>query len=465
MTQRKRDLRQNRRVSVEMSVEYLVVDGVGPLATHHSSKTTNISVAGLAFGSPLNIPIDSRLHLEVTLPGGGGELKCDGIVMRIVRELPGGRGLEYGVQFDMDTVKNPERLIDYVKAIDIVPLLEAMLNQRATDLHLTADTPPMFRINRRLVPADKKALTPALVEALVLGTLSSVKREELQREREAYFPFMIPGLGRWRGCVFYQRGNIEATFHTIDMYIPTVNELGLPDVVSSLAASEGGLICVTGGSGSGKSTTVAALIKGINQEREKVIVTLENPIQYIHENIRGIVKQREVGSDAVSTTEGLRNILRHDPDVIAVDDIHDHEVMDMALRAAENGCLVIASFPTPDPMATIRRIVGMYPPDRRGAILHTLSTTLRGMICQRLVPTVDNRELVLVPEILTMSDGIRQAIWTSKIEQIPNLMMSTPGSITLDASLRRLMLRGLLDFERASVIARDPDSLRRNVAV
>lgn len=457
--------RRDRRVSVEMPIRFFVIDGEGELAKHHRSKTTNISARGVAFISPLAIHIDALVGVEITLPGEGGLLECEAKVMRIIRELPDGSGIEYGVEFISDSETGPSKVLELVKSIDIVPLLKNMERQGATDLHITADSPPIYRINRRLMPAGNRVFDRDTVEALVMGTLSSDRRDTLLRKKEVYFPFSVPGVGRWRASVFYQRGAVEGIFHAIDTYVPTITELGLPEVIHTFAVGGGGLVIITGGSSSGKSTTMAAMIRAVNHESEKVILTIEDPIQYIHENDRSIIKQREVGTDTPSIGEALRFALRQDPDVIQIDEIPSYLEMDIALRAAESGHLVLTAFATSDAVTTIQRIVGLYPEDRKVSVLHMLSNALRGIVSQRLVQTVDGSELVMVPEILTINDTIRQAIWTGKLEQIPNLMMSTPGSIYLDAALRNLIIRGRLDFERASKMARDPEGLRRTVAV
>ena len=456
------ELRQNRRVSSEMPMEFLVVDGTGELAGTHDTLTTNISVPGVAFVSNLKIPILSRIRLTLTIPAGQDPLNCTATVVRIVRELPDDSGCEYGVQFDPETIHDPSHIEKLVRSIDIVPLLERMLKEDATDLHISAGSPPVYRIRRRLTP-ERNPLSRDLVEALILGLLSPERREALERQREVYFSFTVPGLGRWRVAAFYQRGNLEATFHAVQTEAPSLMELGLPDIISNIAQMGAGLVAVTGASGCGKSTTIAAMIQAINQEKDRIIVTLEDPIEYIHQNQRSLIKQREVGTDVSSVREGMENVLRQDPDVIVVDKVLDTDVMDLALHAAENGRLVIATFPTPDGISTIRRILAMYGEKRQHTARHTLANTLQAIISQRLLPSADASEMVLVPEVLILNDSIRQTIRTNNLDQIQNLMTSAPGSIFVDVALRRLLTEGKLDLERACLIARDPDALRRNV--
>ena len=456
------ELRQNRRVCSEMPMEFIIVDGIGELAGTHNTRTTNISVPGVAFVSQLNIPIAARLRLTLTMPAGHEPLSCSATVVRIVRELPDGTGYEYGVQFDPETVPDPAQVQKLVRSIDVVPLLERMLKEEATDLHISAGSPPVYRIRRRLT-LERNALSAQLVEALVFGVLGPERREALERDREVYFPFSMPGLGRWRVAAFYQRGNIEATFHTVQTKAPTLMELGLPGIVEKIALAGAGLVAVTGAPGCGKSTTIAAMIQAINQEQDRIIVTLEDPIQCIHQNQRCLIRQREVGTDVHSVREGMENVLRQDPDVIVVDNISDTDVMDLAFHAAENGRLVIATFPTPDGISTIRRILAMYGEKRQHTARHALANTLKAIVSQRLLPSVDASEMVLVPEILMLNDSIRQAIRTNNLDQIQNLIASTPDSVFVDAALRRLLSEGKLNLERASLIARDPDALKRSL--
>ena len=461
-----KDLRSTRRVSAEMAIRYRIADpDTGEYGESHRTKTTNVSCLGVAFVSRFAIPITARLKLEIFVPDRKESLSCEGTIVRIVRELPESKGYEYGVALDKDTVTETGALDEFVRSIDIVPLLRYMRDQSASTMHLTANTPPILRLNRRLVASDRhKPLSAKLVEAVVLGTMSGERRDELTAQKEVDFPLTIPGEGRWRVNAFYQRGSVEATFRWIDPYVPTIAEVGLPEVVRNIALSRTGLVLVTGGPGSGKSTTLAAMIGAINNEEQRVIISLEDPIEYIHENDRSIVKQREIGADSKSIHFSLRSVIRQDPDVIVVDRIPDADSMETLLRAAESGYLVIAGLPTSDPMATVQRVVKMFPDMRRPMMLHTIGNALRAIITQRLIPTMDGTDQVMAIELMSVNDSIRQAIWTDKLEQIFTLMQATPGCQTLDVSLRNLIFRGQIDIETAAQVARDPDSLRRHVS-
>ena len=385
----KTEHRKDRRVSAQMPLRFSVIGPAGQASEIQRTTTTNVSCQGLAFESDQAIPITARLGLEILLPGEMGELKAEAVLMRIARELPDRQGVEYGVQFDMNTCSDPDLLAQYVRSIDIVPLLELMTRQGASDLHLTAFTQPMFRLHKKLIPAGDEPLSPATVEGLVCGTLNAERRAVLLREKDLDYVLILPELGRWRINAFFQRGFIEATFHAIDLYVPTPSELGLPEVVRNLALGQSGLVIVSGPVGSGKSTTLAGMVGVINNEQERAVTTLESPIEYIHENDRSIVKQREINRDTGPVTIALRQALRQDPDVVVIDCEPDAIVVETAMRAAETGYLVLLSLPTPDAVTTLNRVVSMFTDQRRFNTLHNLAASVRGIISQRLLPSAD----------------------------------------------------------------------------
>ncbi len=457
------ELRQSRRVSAELGLKFCTMGpgGADPAKPVHAT-TTNISTAGVAFLAHLAMPIGMRLQLEISVPGLEDALRAEGTIVRIVADHGEGSGIEYGVRFDK--LEPRDALERYVRSVDILPLLRVMSKQKASDLHISVFSPPMLRIHRDLVPAHDKPLLPEAVEALIHGFLNVHQRRELHRRRGIAFPLTIPQVGRWHVNVMFQRGYVECSFHTINEEVPTVEQLGLPDSVKELALSEeGGLILVCGPYGSGKSSTLAALVDVINREQRRAILTLESPIEFVHENDQSFIRQREVGNDVLSHAEGIRQALLHDADVVMVSEITRRETAQMVLHAAEKGLRVLAAMSAPNALLGIEHLVAMLPTDERATALHSLSLSLRGVIGQRLLRRLDSAGLVLAAEVVTASEGVRNAIRTDKLDQIPSLMRSAPGSQPMDVCLRSLVLRRIVDLDTAVHHTPDPDRLRKAV--
>lgn len=458
------ELRQNRRVSVELPVKFTILNASGTqIGESLTAITTNVSAGGLAFFvTSISLPIHTHVRVEMDLPGLPEPLRGEGPIVRIMGEAPQQDGFEYGVR--LDKCEPPEALERFVRSIDILPLLKLMVKQSATDLHLSVLAPPLLRINRNLVAASEKPLSAETVDTLVQGVMSPQQRRELFRRRDVSFAMTVPEVGRWQVNVFFQRGFIEATFHTINKDVSTLEQLGLPDTVRDFALMSDGLVLVTGPLASGKSTTLASLVGTINRETRRAVMTIEDPIEFAFENQRSVVKQREVGRDTRTFAEGLRHALAQDSDVIVSSHVRDAESAELIIRAAETGRLVITTLPSTDAVQAIERLVAFLPTTQRQDALHAIATTLRGVVSQRLLPQADGRGVALVSEIVTVNDGIRNAIRTDKVDQLPNLMRSAPGAQSLDVSLRTLVMRRIIDIEVAALHAADPDRLRKAAA-
>lgn len=455
--------RQTRRVSVELPLKFRV-QGNNPSDTTQflQAVTTNVSLSGVGFVASINMPLHAHVVMALAMPGLEQDLQAEGLVVRIVADRPEIQGIEYGVRFT--TVEPREALERYVRSVDIFPLLKLMAKHGASDLHLSVSTPPYLRVGRDLVPAGEKAFAPDAVEALIGGVMGMHHRRKLRRWRDVSFPYTLPGVGRWHVNVFYQRGFTEATFHAINQDPPTLDELGLPEVLRDVLLDSGGLVLVTGPMRSGKSTTLAALLGFINKETRRSIVSLEDPIQFALLNDRSIIRQREVGNDTRTYAEGIRTALLQDADVIAVGEVADPETTEMVLRASEAGRLVLASVPTADLVQTLERIVALRPVEERAAVLHILSTSLKAVVCQRLLPQLDGRGLVLAAEVVPVNESIRNAIRVDKLDQIMNLVRAVPGYQPLDSGLRSLVLRRLVDADVAASYCSDSDRFRKSLA-
>lgn len=316
----------------------------------------------------------------------------------------------------------------------------------ASDIHLTVESPPLFRINGCLVRQEGPPLTRQAVAGMVEDLMSAEQREVLARLGQVDFSYSLPGVGRFRLNVYRQRGSLAAALRVIPTRVPTLEELGLPPVLADLAARPVGLILVTGPAGSGRSTTLAALIDLINRERSCHVVTLEDPIEYLHRHQRSIVNQREIGMDVPTLVRALRAVLRQDPDVILIGDLLDVAAISVALTAAETGRLVLASLNTSDAVQTVNRIVDVFPPHQQGQARAQLAGALEAIISQRLVPRADGRGRAAALEILVATPAVRSLIREDKLQQIPSAIQTGGkyGMCTMDASIQRLREAGVI---------------------
>ncbi|MFP4472282.1 MAG: type IV pilus twitching motility protein PilT [Candidatus Omnitrophota bacterium] len=328
--------------------------------------------------------------------------------------------------------------------------LLVLANERnASDLHLTFDTPPVLRINGELIITDYEPLTREQLKKIIYGILTDRQKEKFEQDRELDFSLALSGMDRYRVNIHVQRGSVEAAFRRIPLFIPNMEELGLPPVMADLARRRNGLVLVTGPTGTGKTTTLASMINLINEERKNLIIMIEDPIEYVHFNKKAIIKQREVFSDTNSFAEALKRCLRQDPDVIVVGEMRDLETISTALTAAETGHLVLATLHTPDAPQTIERIIDVFPPHQQSQVKLQLASALQGVASQILLPKADGSGRILGTEIMTATPAIRNLIREQAIEQIPTAIQtgSAHGMHTMDKSLQYLYKTGTVSYE------------------
>ena len=335
--------------------------------------------------------------------------------------------------------------------MEIRDLLLMCFEKGASDLHITENEPPILRIDGRLLRTEEGVLNKSDLKKMIYSVLSNVQKEIFERELELDFSLALPGLDRFRVNIHLQRGSVEGAFRRIPIEIPTVEKLGLPKVISDLARKPNGLVLVTGPTGMGKTTTLAAMIDLINTERECLITCIEDPIEFIYSNKKSIVKQREVYSDTHSFAEALRHALRQDPNVIVVGEMRDLETISTALTAAETGHLVLATLHTPDAPQTISRIIDVFPPYQQQQVKLQLSDCLQGVVSQLLLPHISGKGRVLATEVMMATPGIRNLIREQHIEQISTLMQTglQYGMHTMDKSLKELTHKGLISLDIA----------------
>src|ERR687888_474274 len=347
-------------------------------------------------------------------------------------------------------------------ANSIDELLEHMVERNASDLHVTTGAPPVIRVRgevQRLEGYDP--LSPEDTQQLLYRILSSEQQKQFELKRQLDFSHSIPGLARFRVNVYFQRESIGAAFRLIPAELKTLEELGIPSSLHQLAEMPRGIVLVTGPTGSGKSTTLAALIDEINRNRSEHILTIEPPLDSPHRHKRCIVNQREIGPDATSFAEALRAALRQDPDVILLGEMRDLETIATALTAAETGHLVFATLHTQSAPSTIDRIIDAFPAEQQGQVRVQVAATLQGVVTQNLVPPADGRGRTAAIEILMPDDAVRNIIRQSKIEQIYSVMQTSTsrGMQTMEQSLADLTLRHVITPEVAFSRTSKPDQL------
>jgi twitching motility protein PilT len=336
--------------------------------------------------------------------------------------------------------------------LSIDDLLRKVKELEASDLHLTPGSEPVVRVRGQLEPLDGYGkLTPDVVRDVMYRILSTEQQKMLETKRSVDLAYSLPGVARFRVNVFFQRASIGAALRLIPAEIKSLEELGLPTHIGEFASIPRGLVLVTGPTGSGKSTTLATLIDMINRTRREHILTIEDPIEFLHWHRSCIVNQREIGSDATSFADGLRAALRQDPDIILVGEMRDLETISTALTAAETGHLVFATLHTQSAPQTIDRIIDVFPAEQQDQVRIQLAGTLQAIVTQTLVPTADGRGRIAALEILIPDDAVRNLIRQGKIEQIYSVMQTgtARGMQTMEQSLADLVLRRVITREVA----------------
>jgi twitching motility protein PilT len=349
---------------------------------------------------------------------------------------------------------------------DFSEILMEVIRQKASDLHLTSGAPPMLRKRGQLVPIEGLArLTPTDTREIVYTILNSSQRQRLETDWQIDFAYSVPGHGRFRVNAYFQRGSLGAAFRLIPNETVPIEKLGLPSVVRGFAKKPRGIVLVTGPTGSGKSTTLASIVNEINETRDDHILTIEDPIEFLHSHKKCIVNQREVGTDAQSFAMGLKAALRQDPDVILVGEMRDMETIATALTAAETGHLVFATLHTQDAPQTIDRIIDVFPPEQQGQVRAQLSIGIQGIVTQTLIPTADGLGRCVAAEVLVPTPGVRNLIREGKTHQIYSLIQTGAqhGMQTMDTSLAGLVKAGHITMAMAESRSGQPAELRRLV--
>jgi twitching motility protein PilT len=355
---------------------------------------------------------------------------------------------------------------DQALQVNLHQLLRAMIEKGASDMHITTGAPPLLRIDGAIVPLKIPALSPVETKQLCYSVLTEEQKIQFEKTKELDLSFGVKNLSRFRANVFLQRGAVSGAFRSIPFKILTFDELGLPPIIAELAARPRGLVLVTGPTGSGKSTTLASILDKINAETRQHIVTVEDPIEYLHPHKRSIVNQREVGSDTQTFKAALKYVLRQDPDVVLVGEMRDLETIEAALTIAETGHLVFATLHTNSALQSINRIIDVFPPHQQSQVRAQLSFVLEGVISQLLLPRAGTPGRCLALEVMVPNPAIRNLIREDKVHQIYSQMQigqAKHGMQTLNQSLFSLYTRRMITLEEAMGRSNDVDELRNMI--
>ncbi|MFA4029404.1 MAG: hypothetical protein GDYSWBUE_000154 [Candidatus Fervidibacterota bacterium] len=362
-----------------------------------------------------------------------------------------------------------ERRVKELMSLDDVhidDLLRVVVEKNASDLHLCVGVPPVLRIDGRLYRTPFMPAEPAQTQRLIYEILTDDQIQRFENDLELDFSYSLQNIARFRVNVFKDRGNVAAAFRLIPRRIPSIRELGLPIILEELILKPRGLILVTGPTGSGKSTTLAAMIDHLNNTDSRHVITIEDPIEYMHTHKKCIINQREIGQDTLSFAKALRSALREDPDVILVGEMRDLETIATAITAAETGHLVLATLHTNNAAETIDRIIDVFPAEQQAQIRVQLSNNLVAVLSQQLLPRASGRGRVAAMEIMIATPAIRNLIREGKTHQIPSIIQTSGehGMQTMDQALRDLYLQGIITYEDAMARAQRPEELKKMLA-
>ncbi|MCR5755810.1 MAG: type IV pilus twitching motility protein PilT [Acetatifactor sp.] len=343
----------------------------------------------------------------------------------------------------------------------IEEILKAAKEAGASDVHLTVGIPPKMRVNGRLLDMDYPRLSPADTLDMLISIMTEVQREKFEEKGEFDLSFSIPQCGRFRVNAYKQRGSVALAFRVVGTHVPSASELGIPESVEELCQKKRGLVLVTGPTGSGKSTTLAAIIDRINNIREAHIITLEDPIEYLHKHKMSIVNQREIGMDTENYANALRAALREDPDVILVGEMRDFETISVAITAAETGHLVLSTLHTIGAASTVDRVIDVFPPHQQQQIKVQLANVLEAVISQQLIPTFNGSGRVAAFEVMYANNAVRNLIREGKSHQLTSVIQTNRkmGMITMDDAILQLYENGRISRDMALQFAQNPDTL------
>jgi len=423
----------------------------------YTATTSDISVKSFSFDARQLIPIGTKIDAELVLAHLSEPLKIKGTIKR-VEESEQGDVYFYAVVFEDISEKDHMILEQYIQTLDVNRILRTAIRKHASDIHLISGSPPILRVEGELVRMEGPEISGNELKEMVLSILTEKQKAIFKKALELDFSYIISEGMRFKGNLHLEKGNLNVSFRVIPAEVKSVSELNLPTAIEELAKRKMGLILITGPAGSGKSTTLTTLIDLINKERRCMIISIEDPIEYVHKSKKSIIKQREVGTDTLSYSQVLKHVLRQDPNVILVGEMRDLDSISIVMTAAETGHLILSTLHTPDTVECINRIIDVYPADQQNQIRSQLAGCLEGIIAQLLLPQKKEEGMIVATEVLVATPAVRNLIRTGQISQIHMCIEtgSQLGMHTMDDSLLNLVRSGLVAKEAAVGFARDP---------
>jgi twitching motility protein PilT len=448
------DKRQLTRIRSKIPMKYEKFDPLSKVVLSKDTLTKDISSGGILFESEEIFPLGSELKVTLFLPGLDRDITVNTKIIR-VEETESGKQFAVGATFIQITDVDKQEIVKRIEQMDIRKLLEVVQKKDASDLHLTTGYPPILRIQGKLEALKMEKIDSEDMKRLLFSIMSDQQIAKFEETKELDFGFSPSPTSRFRVNIHQQRGSVEGAFRSISAGIPTLAQLGLPPVVEDLARQKDGIVIIAGPTGSGKTTTLAAMIDLINHERRAVVICLERPIEYLHTNINSIVKQREVGIDTVSFSSALKSSLRQDPNVILVGELDDPETIKTAVIAAEAGYLVLTSIHAPNTSQAIDRLTSMISMEYKKQILSQLSRCLKGIVTQLLLPRQDGKGRVIASEIVITTDAVRRVLRDDDMVQMANIIQMG-GAYKMQSmadSIRKLYESGIINGETAETFS------------
>lgn len=445
--------RRGTRIPLNLKVEYSLADV--PDCPVRETSTNNLSAGGVQLILSEPLPITTTLRLSIHSPRLLSPIVTTNRVVW-VKEITPGHAYEIGTSFEKIHAKDLEFVKKWTETVDLDAILATLIKKNASDMHLVAGHPPMMRVYGELLPVQNKPLTAEEVSGLIDNLLLPEQKERFAKDLELDMSYTNES-GRFRINVHHERGQAAATFRVIPQELKSITELGLPQVIEELARKPKGLVLVTGPNGSGKSTTLATMIELINKERKKVILSLEEPIEFLYKSKRSIIEQREIGIDSHSFENALKFAVRQDIDVILIGEIRDLASISIALTAAETGHLVLTTLHTLDALSSINRIIDVFPANQQQQVRFQLAETLQGVVSQILLPRADTEGRVVATEVLFCTTAVANLIRRGKNEEIRNFLEtgSQHGMHTMDKSLEILYEKGIISKETVLTYAKE----------